>query len=327
MKLDHDFDEIEKEVKLLKNEIKQILLDIREQLLTNYQNPFSMPAVAPASAKLETTETKETAAVPETPAALHGGQGQSEAAMLDNSPQEQGKFNNMPGGFDEVANPSMRTETVFRHEPVAPEESWATHTRGGAESGFNERGIDQRNQMGMRQTGMGQMGMAQGMPGMQSGFGGPADQLSTTIGMTMSTPDMLRNEQESFSKNAFLSDLQKTLMGNQQNTKSSNPTGGIDMAIVASLAQWTGSSIQRVGKERLGVLLEVYEMTGHLNGIYKELLQKLIEGSVDQGPRGSVDMNDVLPILTQLDGIFGGGSGSTNTQANSAATLLSSLLR
>ncbi|MBI4304208.1 MAG: hypothetical protein HY665_07745 [Chloroflexi bacterium] len=58
-------EELEDEIKLLKNEIKTILQDIREYLQTDAENPFSRAPSPPPERKPETTPRSQAAIIPE----------------------------------------------------------------------------------------------------------------------------------------------------------------------------------------------------------------------------------------------------------------------
>jgi hypothetical protein len=83
---------------------------------------------------------------------------------------------------------------------------------------------------------------------------------------------------------------------------------------IASLGRWADATCRRVGRRRLDEILDVYEL---LNGSMPEGTRSAVVRMADLcGPRDDperVGINDVMVVLSQLDGLLRGHGGSEVT--------------
>jgi hypothetical protein len=81
-----------------------------------------------------------------------------------------------------------------------------------------------------------------------------------------------------------------------------------DLATLATLGDWADRSARRVGRERVEAILEVYQATGYLALNLKTVLLKLLaldNAPVSEAP---VSLRDCITVLLELNGIVIGHS-------------------
>ena len=84
--------------------------------------------------------------------------------------------------------------------------------------------------------------------------------------------------------------------------------GRIDLATLATLGNWADRSARKVGRERVEAILDVYQLTGYLPKDMKDVLLRLI--SLDNAPvdKEQVSLRDCITVLLELNGIVIGHS-------------------
>ncbi len=87
------------------------------------------------------------------------------------------------------------------------------------------------------------------------------------------------------------------------------PDGKIDLATVAGLARWVAGAINRLGRERAEVILDISEMMGHLPWDIKQILVKLIKLTPDEYSI-EVMTRDYVTSLIELSSLLGKGNKS-----------------
>ena len=89
----------------------------------------------------------------------------------------------------------------------------------------------------------------------------------------------------------------------------------VDILTLAQLMSWTANSIAHIGKTKLNKIIDLYDRTGRLPKEVKEMIYK-IESLYDSPDAGEekemVEMKDCILVLYQLDRIV---SGETQMQA------------
>ncbi len=89
----------------------------------------------------------------------------------------------------------------------------------------------------------------------------------------------------------------------------SSPNARMDVATVASLADWTVSAVKHLGVERTRSILDISEMMDHLTPEVKGILEKIVS-PVTGEYAGKPTTRDYLASLLELDVILGKESKS-----------------
>ncbi len=79
----------------------------------------------------------------------------------------------------------------------------------------------------------------------------------------------------------------------------------LDMAVIAGLTEWVDRTIQRIGKQRTGAIIEGLHCIGRLPGGMKEFLVRFVQLSPDSEPERQLKARDYLTVLSQLEGLLG----------------------
>lgn len=77
----------------------------------------------------------------------------------------------------------------------------------------------------------------------------------------------------------------------------------VDLITLTSMVKWVDQTTRRIGKERVMVILDIYEMAGRINPATKHLVQRLCalaDGSSEQ----SIPLRDVVGAMLQIDGLL-----------------------
>ena len=85
---------------------------------------------------------------------------------------------------------------------------------------------------------------------------------------------------------------------------SDRADGKVDLATIASLAQWVDEAVKRLGQERTEVILDIAEMMGHVNLELKNILVKCISPGTEEHP-AKVTTREYLAALIELDSLLG----------------------
>ena len=83
---------------------------------------------------------------------------------------------------------------------------------------------------------------------------------------------------------------------------------GFDLFTIAALARWTVHVVGKIGKDNLGPLLEVSEMRGHLPKGVKEIVLILARLIADGDNETGLTPKEMVSLLAQLDALAGIGS-------------------
>ncbi len=313
MDLSKRLDQMDEELKLLKNEIKQVLLEIQEHVLT-VQNPFvGLTAnVGPVgteesndivSRRLELLENKaEQAPAP-------GGSDENRGAQSPGggpSPQASGSGDLCPGGRG-----GSIPETGMPSHPTAPDSADF--------EGPEDASMPARHD-GTRKTESADADDGSGKPRYT-----PGERLRRKNGL-----DSVRKREES-RKKSYVDESEKEQVEEDEREEdeggeaaASNRKGpaspSLDLLTIAGLASWTDQVIRKVGREQLDALLRISEIRGHLSKETKETilsLALLLDGGREG--YGGVTAKEMVALLAQLDAVQGNG---TKDDANILPLLL-----
>lgn len=79
-------------------------------------------------------------------------------------------------------------------------------------------------------------------------------------------------------------------------------TSKYDLITLASLVRWVDDTTRKLGKERVLVLLDIYEMAGRMTPTTKQLVQRLCALSGERDER--VPLREILSAMLQIDGVL-----------------------
>ena len=302
----HRVNELENEIKVLKNEIKAMLLDIREQYL-NAENPFALAAQAGAGGG----PTINIGGL----AGSAGAAGQGHHA----APPEHWAVS-VPAGDTPTATEATGTEN--KSFPGADEDTSkdtlkanddqslpSLETPPGHASAMKSRGLPKAQKGDKRET-----DDATPSPGLEPDAGdddsAPEGRERGGRGGGISSPSLgpVVEERESL--------LGATGRGRKDALRKRGQNGGdngnsINLLTIAGLSKWVDESTDKIGKERVEVMVEACHMVGHVSEELKDLLVKLVRlAQVDEPRKTKITTRDYLGVIAQLDSLLGYGSES-----------------
>jgi hypothetical protein len=77
----------------------------------------------------------------------------------------------------------------------------------------------------------------------------------------------------------------------------------IDLLTLTSMVKWVDQTTRRIGKERVMVILDIYEMAGRISPTTKQLVQRLCALS-DGSSERALPLRDVVGAMLQIDGLL-----------------------
>jgi len=256
-RLENSLRSAEDELNLIKNQIQQTLLDIRERIL-DATNPFTVPAFPGME---EATEDSLA------PAAGAAGTGDSDTASEEDQAEE------VPG------DAAVEEEEEEIELPGAEEE--IVETELGAPDDGEELlidSIDDRGPDGLR-------------------LEEETEEEPAEVDPIADEPEEGAYEEESETAGAIQS-------------RESEPQP-LDLISMASLVRWIAATLDRVGKDRLEVLLDAYELSGRMSPQVKSVARALCE-LADEDPRTGIPVRDIVRAMMRLDGVLGNDDGQSS---------------
>ena len=252
-RLENSLRSAEDELNLIKNQIQQTLLDIREHILDT-TNPFSMPAI---------------------PGLDHGTDGALDAAV----------------GADGAADSDTETDEEISEE--APEDV--------VEEQMGEPGAEEEI--------------------LESDLGAPGGEEDVLVD-SMDEPG---DEESIFEEEAGGEDeedlVDEELPADELEEADAKEDGqevagapqvqALDLISLAGLVRWVGATLERVGRARIEVLLDAYELAGRMSPEVKSVARTLCE-LADEDPYTGIPVRDIVGAMMRLEGVLGNGDGHTS---------------
>ena len=281
MDLNERIDRLEGELKIIKNEVKQVLLDIKEQILSTYANPFPR--------EIQITE-KPAAKLGQSGAAL-GRERVAEKEGVVEAKQEQ------PGG-------------VGGGSPVAPAQGGVGGQPQQVGAGPLPASAGAISGHFIPEQGIGKEDLEGRISSPLEGTPEPGEGEATT-------PPKFREERPILGKRP----VEKTPPAQRKETHARRlplrsrseaeseaipGEGELDLAMVIRLARWAEESVKKVGKEKVERLLEIYQGTKYLSQRAREIILGLVHLVDEEKPEGQVTIRSCIGMLLQLDSILGG---------------------
>ncbi len=295
-------EEVQNQIKVLNNEIKETLVDIREYLLTYAQNPFASDsgqhnAPAPVYRAATTPPGSPPPAPPEMkigveapPAAAPPAFGPPAAAPA--GPQNQGQPAQAAAGQGQVkslvlgetalheilAGGAPRSEDAALISQVAAEKKdRATASRSNEDEAAKSKALPRSIRKGTASPApLGRNDARKGRPG-------PVSRQSD---------DDASDEQDT----AFAEEGESAPAAQEQSP--------VDMVTLAMLAPWVEDGIQRIGRNRLKGVVKTYAATGNLSEEHKDVIFQLINLDSNETAPSVVSLKDSLAVLADLDNLM-----------------------
>jgi hypothetical protein len=272
---------MEEELKILKNEMQTVLLDIREQYL-NLQNPFNTVALL---------EAKEQAA-----AAIEELKQAKDQVDKSAPPAEQSALKPEP--------PKNAVASSMPNIPLSPiPEAQTAHTipvNNGMPYVAPQSGATNNSHTSSSPD-------CCGIPGLPPG-NLATDDMDSVLETSKSSQDPTQRKEDKGKHLSRESSVRPEPEDSQQ-AKLSRSFGGdskYGLIIVAGLAQWVETATGKLGKERVEALVEVSNSMGRLPDNFKDLIVRLARlSTAEHTPELKVTARDYLLLLTQLEDLVG----------------------
>ena len=304
-------EELEDELMVLKNEIKETLTDIREHLLTYIENPFAAVRQTP---EIEVVAMHHKIMVQEAP-------GASEQVLVRPEPEP---ARPAPPPRPETVRPASppRPETVpapealpLSSEPPAPplpevppgaepQQPWdVSPALESQEALLRSMVAGGPNQLGQGPPPGGEPEPA-ALPG-QGPAGTTADEMEAPE-TNLNGKGRVVNAGATPPEAEVEENLAVTSHGPDRVAPAPRDDGAPgELLTMFTLAPWLDEGISRIGRKRLKAIVEVYATTGGVSQQLKEGLLQMIslDNSVDGG-RGKVSIRECLRQLGELDNLL-----------------------
>ncbi|MCL0065876.1 hypothetical protein M1N79_03210 [Dehalococcoidia bacterium] len=332
MELNQRIDELEGELKIVKNEVQSVLLDIRERVLSYYDNPFQTAVVnAPPKKGPEMASTVTTNVAGEAPAGRPLNQAGDHQSNGDSKMEEEAGTSQLKGLMDQL---EREREDLKREQQVAHSPS-----PGGAQSaqpplptqpyhdvpqfqpaqalppvpGFGpsqgdyrppERDRRQRPaEMEREETGSDQAPSPG--PGSDPRWRMEAEEDRTRRAghrTVRRSPGGPRPEERGIDRHAEAADVERE---EPQDWGANGDRTEVNLLTLVGLVRWAEKSTSKIGKERVEAVVEIYQTAGCLPASYKEVIPQIIRLADGEEPEARPTMGDSLNVLLKLDSLLG----------------------
>ena len=266
----------EDELNLLKNQVQQTLLDIREHIL-DVTNPFNN------AQDLLADEPKEAVSI------SAGGGGAEGQAGADAGDAAKEKSAEEGGATEEILSESPSVEDELA---ALPEDDILTM----GDAGVDELVTEQMSAQSMPQESF----ITEEAPSMVAAVTEEEEE-------TEAEGEEDDEEEESEEDDAEEpSDPEKAAGHGDRGGPATLPGPQIDMVTLAALVRWVSVTTQALGRNRVEVLLDTYELAGRITPQVKNIIKTLCS-LADEDPDGRVPVRDVLAAMVRMEGLVGGG--------------------
>ena len=85
----------------------------------------------------------------------------------------------------------------------------------------------------------------------------------------------------------------------------------MDLISLAGLVRWVAATLERVGRARIEVLLDAYELAGRMSPEVKSVARTLCE-LADEDPCAGIPVRDIVGAMMRLEGVLGNGDGHSS---------------
>ena len=288
MNLEQKVDYIEGELGLMKGEIKQTLVDLREFIMKQGA-PFAVTGTPP-----QATATQPQITMPQSQATEAQPQASAPQATSDGTPGAEGL-------------PVIRTVSLSDGPPAsqASAEPEAEQEDVGFSPGDIQRMMEEARAQGREEAGA----ELREEPNPRSSTSGPAavqspaDALPQVQVVPSSSPtgQVPRNQAEAPAEQAAATQL-------PTDRETFPDFAALDANLLTNLTRWVGGVKRRLGADQLGGLLEIYKLTGHLPPVVEKLIYFLagLEALPDESSDQVFTLDDLMDSLLQLHAVVYG---------------------
>ena len=274
MAVDNRVAELESEFKLLKNEIKSVLLNVQEQILNRHLDSF-LPVQYPQDTG------GHTGGSPPSGGMVGGGMG---GGVI-------GGGGVVGGGGETGTSPSFPKTEAFpltdeseKQVNLALEEERETSDRPRSSSSSPDdfdRG-QRRSRSEYRDY---------------EEYGEYEDEADYT-NRADSTNRLEEGKEEIGEETITLVSSPLSLQADKQ----------LDVTTIVELAKWVYNSVKDIGRRSTQEVVEVYDMAGHLTPEVREVLLRFVSLNSSSEPKGEVEMRNLVITMLKLDKILGRGA-------------------
>ena len=344
MEANQRIDELEGDLRIVKNEVQSVLLDIREYILSNHANPFpavdfsknssakkNLEASAPLNVNVDNAD-KEQIIEQNQPERMRddvhgeGAKLQGDAAGTDQvkslveqlqherqALQQERKETNQFGALPDSAHPQWAHQAVpvFQSVPgTQPVPVVPTMQSSQATPGFQpvpSASHRMERVLGQRSSEMDGRKEGESTSGLSSfqGMRPRGRALPERGDAKGASGKMLRKDSgSSRSEERSVSSHEKVEGVEVEQTDLEKTQ--VNLLTLVGLVRWVEKGIQQVGKERVEAIVEIYQTAGYLPARYKDVIPQIIRLAEGDKPEGPVTMGDSISVLLQLDSLLGG---------------------
>lgn len=291
--MDKKLEELENELKVLKNEVKGTLTDIREFLLTNVDNPFPVEftqGMPPPRKGIERATVVPadgdgtTRASPQQVISGSGGAGGGQPVILG------GQGERVILGSQGETGPQGETEAAAEHDSQSNPAKQKLSPKVSATDAVEKTEVPNAGQV--------------------SNNGSEGKAFLETFDQEASESEEPGNMDE------------RVAPQNDRKNGSARQGDTPDLVTVAMLASWVEDGIHRVGRKRLEVIVEMYASMGRLSDQVKQMLHQLLSLDGSDGTVNKVPLSECVRALADLDNLLW-----QNQADRKASALLAGFLR
>jgi len=87
--------------------------------------------------------------------------------------------------------------------------------------------------------------------------------------------------------------------------------GALDLISLASLVRWVAITMERIGRARLEILLDAYQMSGRVSPEVRDVARTLCE-LAEEEPDGRIPVRDIVAAMMRLEGVLGSDEMQSN---------------
>ena len=329
MDLNKRLDQVDDELKLLKNEIKQVLLDIQEQVLT-VQNPFLAMAAGPglsgpkkdAEIVAKSEASSENLSIgPQSPEPRpQAPPPQAAAPPIPQPMAAPAPVASAPGYSTQVVMPAQAMSQPEREPAVIPPRRSRTvivDTKPAAVDDDPEDEAEEHEDEADEHEDEAE----------EAADDSPASTV-TSVKTALESSSSGRRKKERAADSSADERSRRREARRPDKPASKAPADresgeveadatpdatvpeGVDLATLAGLAGWTDQAVSKIGREQLEPLLELSEIRGRLSKGVKEIvltLARLFEGL---DPKAGLTAKEMVSLLAQLGALSGAGSSA-----------------
>ena len=281
MNLEQKVDYIEGELGLMKGEIKQTLVDLREFIMKQGA-PFAVTGTPP-----QATATQPQITMPQLQATDAQPQASAPQATSDGTPDAVGLL-----GIKTVSLAEGPQAAQASAEPEAEQQEV------GFSPGDIQRMMEEARAQGREEAGA----ELREPPNPSSGTSGPA---------------AVKNPADALPEVQVVPSSQPTGQAPPDraeatelppNREAFSDISALDANLLTNLTRWVGGVKRRLGADQLGGLLEIYKLTGHLPPVVEKLIYFLagLEALPDESSDEVFTLDDLMDSLLQLHAVVYG---------------------